>query len=41
MDRIGYLKEVHRAGKIGRIYPLGEVPRRGYKVEVKVKEHSR
>ncbi len=39
MGRIGYLKEV-RVEKIGRIYPVGEVSLRGYKVETKAEERS-
>lgn len=35
MDRIGYLKEVRKGGRIGRIRPLTRVKRHGGKVEVK------
>ena len=40
-NRIGYLREVRIAGRIGRLYPVNEVKVPGHKIEIKGKEYSR
>ncbi len=40
VNKIGYLREIRIAGRIGRIYPVSEVKIPGHKVEIKSKEHS-
>ena len=41
VDKIGYLREARVGGRIGRIYPLGEVVPRGRKAEAEDTRRSR
>ncbi len=38
--KIGYIKEVVKGGRIGRIYPANEVQRCGYKAEIEDKKRE-